>query len=56
MKTAVGSETREGDVLVVLEAMKRENEVASPRREIVKEVCVGPGDLVNAGDKICLVL
>ncbi len=32
LKTIVGSETGEGDALVVLEGMKIENEVASPRR------------------------
>ncbi len=55
LKTVVGSEAGEGDALVVLEAMKMENEVSSPRRGIVKELYVKPGDLVNAGDKICLV-
>lgn len=55
VKTVVGSEAGEGDALVVLEAMKMENEVASPRRGIVKEVYVKPGDLVRAGDKLCLL-
>ena len=55
LKTVVGSEAAEGDALVVLEAMKMENEVASPRRGIVKECYVKPGDLVKAGDKLCLV-
>ncbi len=55
LKTAVGSEAGEGDALVVLEAMKMENEVASPRRGIVKELYVKPGDLVRAGDRLCLV-
>ncbi len=55
LKTFVGSEADEGDALVVLEAMKMENEVASPRRGIVKEVYVKPGDLVKAGDRLCTV-
>ncbi len=55
LKTIVGSEADEGDALVVLEAMKMVNEVASPRRGIVKELYVKPGDLVKAGDKLCLV-
>ncbi len=55
LKTVVGSETREGDALVVLEAMKMENEVASPRKGIVRQLYVKPGDLVKAGDKLCLV-
>ncbi len=55
VKTGVGSETNDGDALVVLEAMKMENEVVSPRRGIVREVYVKPGDLVKAGDRLCLV-
>ncbi len=55
LKTVVGSEAGEGDALVVLEAMKMENEVASPRRGIVKELYVKPGDLVKSGDRLCLV-
>ena len=55
LKTGVSSEAGEGDALVVLEAMKMENEVASPRRGIVKEVYVRPGDLVKAGDRLCMV-
>lgn len=55
LRAGVGSEAGEGDALVVLEAMKMENEVASPRRGIVKELYVKPGDLVKAGDRLCLV-
>jgi len=55
LKTAVGSQAGEGDALVVLEAMKMENEVASPRKGVVKEFYVKPGDIVKAGDKLCLV-
>ena len=55
VKTAVGSQAGEGDALVVLEAMKMENEVSSPRRGIVKELYVKPGDLVKTGDRLCLV-
>jgi biotin carboxyl carrier protein len=55
LKTSVGSEADEGDALVVLEAMKMENEVASPRKGIVKELYVKPGDLVKTGDKLCIV-
>ncbi len=55
LKAVVGSEADEGDALVVLEAMKMENEVASPRRGIVKELYVKAGDLVKAGDRLCLV-
>ena len=55
LKTEVGSEAGEGDALVVLEAMKMENEVASPRTGVVRELYVKQGDLVKAGDRLCLV-
>jgi biotin carboxyl carrier protein len=35
--------------------MKMENEIASPKTGIVKEVYVKPGALVKAGEQICLV-
>jgi biotin carboxyl carrier protein len=39
-----------------LEAMKMQNEIASPRSGTVKELYVKQGDLVKAGDKLCLVI
>jgi biotin carboxyl carrier protein len=55
LKTSVGKAADEGQALVVLEAMKMENEVASPKKGLVKEVFVQPGALVKAGDKLVLV-
>jgi len=55
LKTTVGSLAREGQTLVVLEAMKMENEVGSPKEGLVKEIYVQPGALVKAGDKLALV-
>jgi biotin carboxyl carrier protein len=55
LKVAVGTPADEGQSLVVLEAMKMENEVASPKKGLVKEVYVKPGTLVKAGDKLALV-
>jgi len=39
----------------VLEAMKMQNEIASPKKGTVKELYVKHGDLVKAGDRLCLV-
>lgn len=55
VKTYVGSEVEEGQSLMVLEAMKMQNEIASPKTGTVKEIYVKHGDLVKAGDKLCLV-
>ena len=45
-----GDEVKEGDKLVVLEAMKMEMTVASPIAAVVKEVTVASKDRVDAGD------
>jgi biotin carboxyl carrier protein len=39
----------------VLEAMKMENEIAAPKKGIVKEIYVQQGALAKPGDKLVLV-
>jgi biotin carboxyl carrier protein len=56
LKTSIGSKVEEGQSLMVLEAMKMENEIASPSSGTVKELYIKRGDLVKAGDKLCLVV
>ena len=55
LKVEVGGRAEEGQSLVILEAMKMENEIACPRRGIVREVYVHEGALVKAGDKLALI-
>lgn len=47
-----GQEVKTGAVLVVLEAMKMQNEIVSPRDGKVREVVVGRGDSVAVGDPL----
>jgi oxaloacetate decarboxylase (Na+ extruding) subunit alpha len=47
-----GSEVAEGDVLLVLEAMKMETEIRSNRAGIVSAVHVAEGESVSAGDAL----
>jgi biotin carboxyl carrier protein len=47
-----GKEVREGQSLVILEAMKMENEIAAPRNGRVREVYVRVGSVVKTGDKL----
>lgn len=44
-----------GDLLLILEAMKMENEVRSPRGGTIKEVCVVPGDRVAQGSPLVVL-
>jgi len=55
LKVSIGATVEEGQALVVLEAMKMENEIASPKKGVVKEIYVQPGALARSGDKLVLI-
>ena len=50
VKVAVGADVKKGDNLVILEAMKMENEIKAPRDGKVASVNVTKGATVNSGD------
>ncbi len=50
-----GAAVRAGQGLVVVEAMKMQNEMKSPRDGIVTKVCVPEGAAVAAGEKLMVV-
>ncbi len=52
---SVGDEVAEDAPLVVVEAMKMENELLSPRAGSVQEVFVAPGDAVEGGARLVTV-
>jgi biotin carboxyl carrier protein len=51
----VGAEVETGKGLLVIEAMKMENEIAAPRGGTVKEIRVRPGQAVEAGEILAIV-
>lgn len=55
VKKLAGANVESSESLLVLEAMKMENDVAAPRKGVVREVYVRPGALVKAGDKLALI-
>jgi biotin carboxyl carrier protein len=50
-----GQEVEAGQGLVVVEAMKMQNELKSPKAGTVVELRAGPGATVNAGDVLAVV-
>lgn len=51
----VGDKVTRGQKLLVLEAMKMENEIVAPHDGTVSEICVQAGALVNAGDALVIL-
>ena len=49
VKASVGQAVKKGEVLMILEAMKMENEVVAPEDGTVASIDVAAGDSVEAG-------
>ncbi len=55
VKVEPGQKVRPGDVLVVLEAMKMENEIPAPIAGTVREVAVSQGQSVSVDDVLVVI-
>ena len=55
IEAAVGQSVREGDVVLVLEAMKMQNEVAAPISGTVTEINCAAGDNVQANVSLVVI-
>jgi len=51
-----GEKVKKGDTLFILEAMKMENEVKSPKDGIVKQITVKEGERVEVGDILAVIM
>ena len=52
---AEGDEVAEGDVILVIEAMKMETEIKAPKAGIVREISVTQSQVVAAGDTLAMI-
>jgi biotin carboxyl carrier protein len=50
-----GESVKKGDTIMILEAMKMENEVKSPKDGVVKQIVVKEGDRVEVGDILAVI-
>ena len=50
VKANAGQAVKKGDVILILEAMKMENEVVAPQDGTVASINVAVGDMVESGD------
>ena len=50
VRVSQGQNVKKGDVLIILEAMKMENEIMAPRDGVVASVNVSKGATVSTGD------
>ena len=55
VQTEAGASVEKGAGVVVVEAMKMQNEMKSPRAGVVVSINVKPGDTVNAGDVLAVI-
>ena len=55
VRVSAGQSVKKGQVLCILEAMKMENEIISPRDGAVAQVVANKGASVNAGDPLMVL-
>jgi len=55
VKVSLNAKVKKGEAVVIVEAMKMQNELTSPLEGVVKEVSVKAGDTVESGQKMILI-
>ena len=55
VKVSEGQSVKKNDVILILEAMKMENEVMAPQDGVIETIAVNKGSNVNAGDIMIVI-
>ncbi|MDW6003893.1 sodium-extruding oxaloacetate decarboxylase subunit alpha [Vibrio mangrovi] len=50
-----GETVQEGDVLLILEAMKMETEIRAPKNGVIQRITISEGDSVQVGDALLMI-
>lgn len=53
--TEIGAEIKKGDGVLIVEAMKMQNEMKAPKDGVIKEIRFAEGATVNAGDVLAVI-
>ncbi len=55
IKKKPGDKVSVGDVVLIIEAMKMENEISSPSEGVIGDILVSPGKAISTGDTLFTV-
>lgn len=55
IKVSMGQTVKAGELLIIIEAMKMENEVTAPCDGVVKQISVSKGAVVATGDTLMVI-
>lgn len=50
-----GDRVRKGDSLLIVEAMKMENEIKAPRNGVIKQINISKGSMVKLNDELIIL-
>lgn len=55
VKVAQGASVKAGDVIIILEAMKMENEIVAPQDGVIAQIVVSKGSTVDTGAPLFVI-
>lgn len=55
IKKSAGSQVKKGEIIMIVEAMKMENEIVAPRDGVVTQIVAAKGSSVNTGDVLVVL-